>query len=90
MTEENQADTPTEDQEPAQTTVGLGLSDLALMANIIQVTSERGAIKANEMQVVGALYTKLVAFVNANAPAPEITSEEESNEESEVEIPEEE
>jgi hypothetical protein len=90
MTEDTQADTPTEDQEPAKTTIGLGLSDLALMANIIQVTSERGAIKANEMQVVGALYTKLVAFVNANAPAPEITSEEASNEESEVEIPEEE
>jgi hypothetical protein len=28
------------------------------------------------MQVVGSLYTKLVAFVNANAPAPEITSED--------------
>lgn len=76
MTEETQADTSTEDQSPEQTTIGLGLGDLALMANIIQVTSERGAIKANEMQVVGSLYTKLVAFVNANAPAPEITSED--------------
>jgi hypothetical protein len=90
MTEENQAETTNQDQSQAQTTVGLGLSDLALMANIIQVTTERGAIKANEMQVVGALYTKLVAFVNANAPAPEITSEESTDEESEVEIPEEE
>ncbi len=46
----------------------LGLNDLALMANIIQVTSERGAIKANEMEAVGALYKKLVTFVNANMP----------------------
>lgn len=64
-----------ETQETQETTatevVALGLADLALMANIIQVTSERGAIKANEMQAVGALYTKLVAFVNANAPKPE-------------------
>ena len=92
MTEEIQTEAESQEQaEQAQpTTVALGLNDLALMANIIQVTSERGAIKANEMQVVGALYTKLVAFVNANAPAPEIASEEASNEESEVEIPEEE
>lgn len=49
----------------------LGLNDLALMANIIQVTSERGAIKANEMEAVGALYKKLVTFVNANMPQNE-------------------
>jgi hypothetical protein len=63
----------TEQNEQQTVGVALGLADLALMANIIQVTSERGAIKANEMQTVGALYSKLVAFVNANAPKPEIT-----------------
>ena len=73
MTEETQA---VEQETPG---VALGLGDLALMANIIQVTSERGAIKANEMQAVGALYSKLVAFVNANAPQPE-TTDEDSNE----------
>ena len=90
MTEEIQTETTEAQEQQSQPTVSLGLNDLALMANIIQVTSERGAIKANEMQVVGALYTKLVAFVNANAPAPEITSEEVTDEESESEIPEEE
>lgn len=59
------------DQNETQTSsVALGLADLVLVANIIQVTSERGAIKANEMQAVGALYSKIVAFVNANAPKP--------------------
>ena len=48
----------------------LGLNDLALMANVIQVTGDRGAIKANEMSAVGALYTKIVSFVNANVPQP--------------------
>jgi hypothetical protein len=60
-----------------QPSASLGLSDLALMANIIQVTSERGAIKANEMAAVGTLYTKLVTFVNANVPQqPEADSED--------------
>jgi hypothetical protein len=69
----------TEEAQPTDqvtTGVSLGLGDLALMANIIQVTSERGAIKANEMQAVGALYSKLVAFVNANAPKPNVTDDE--------------
>lgn len=70
-------------EQPQNNPVALGLADLALMANIIQVTSERGAIKANEMQIVGTLYSKLVAFVNTNAPQPETNDEE-------AEIPEEE
>lgn len=71
MTSTTEIETQTPEQsaqnQQAQPIV-IGLSDLVLMANIIQVTSERGAIKANEMQSVGALYSKLVAFVNANAP----------------------
>lgn len=63
-------------EQPQANAVALGLNDLALMANIIQVTSERGAIKANEMQAVGALYSKLVAFVNANTPQPDPTEDE--------------
>ena len=59
----------------------LGLNDLALMANIIQVTSERGAIKANEMEAVGALYTKLVTFVNSNLPKEETTQPTQPTEE---------
>jgi hypothetical protein len=61
--------------EPQASSTTLGLNDLALMANIIQVASERGAIKANEMQAVGSLYSKLIAFVNANAPKTTETNE---------------
>lgn len=56
----------TEQSQPSDAT--LGLADLALMANIIQTTTQRGAIKAEEMEVVGALYKKLAEFVNSNAP----------------------
>lgn len=48
-----------------QDSTTLTLADLALMANIIQVTTERGAIKAPEMAGVGGLYNKLTAFIKA-------------------------
>lgn len=64
-------------EQPASETT-LGLTDLALMANIIQITSQRGAIKAEEMETVGTLYKKLAAFVNANTPAAEESEETET------------
>ena len=44
----------------------LGVNDLKLMANIIEVVSNRGAIKANEMAAVGSLYNVLMNFLVAN------------------------
>ena len=44
----------------------LGVSDLKLAANIIEVVSNRGAIKANEKAAVGDLYNKLMEFIIAN------------------------
>lgn len=55
----------------------LGLNDMALMAQILQVVTERGAIKAGEMEVVGNLYNRIAAFVEANRPAPEEPAVEE-------------
>ena len=69
----------------------LGVNDLHLMAMVIDVVSQRGAIRANEMQNIGALYNKLVNFLLANGiiqdpnapiPAPEgsdMTQEGEEN-----------
>ena len=39
--------------------------DLLKMAQIIQVVSSRGAIKADEMSTVGGLHDKLIAFLVA-------------------------
>ena len=57
---------------------GLSLQDLVLMMNLIRATSERGAIRAEEMTEVGNVYNKLVAFLQysgaikpAEAPATE-------------------
>jgi len=64
-----------ESQAPA-----LGVNDLKLMANIIEVVSNRGAIKANEMAAVGSLYNNLMNFLISNgaiqAEAPEVGDEE--------------
>ena len=69
-------------EDVAPSTPAFGVADLKLMANVLEVVSNRGAIRANEMTAVGALYQKLVAFVNANAPQPEAT--EDTGEEAEV------
>ena len=43
--------------------VNLTLQDLHLCSEIIQVVSGRGAIKPEEMEAVGTLFTKLVTFL---------------------------
>ena len=76
MSEENQA--PAEEQQEV-TAPQLGVNDLKLMANIIEVVSNRGAIKANEMQAVGMLYNNLMTFLVANGavevPQPEVAED---------------
>jgi hypothetical protein len=43
----------------------LTVQDLNTIKAIIDVASQRGAFKANEMQAVGTTYNKLEAFLNA-------------------------
>jgi hypothetical protein len=66
--------TPAAEAQPAPS---LTLQDLVLVAQIIQLTSQRGAFKAEELADVGNLYNKLVVFLQstgaiapANTPAP--------------------
>jgi hypothetical protein len=44
----------------------LALSDLVLLLNLVRVTAERGAIKADEMSAVGLVYEKLFKFLQAS------------------------
>lgn len=65
-------------QQPAQPAPGLTLQDLVLVAQIIQLTTQRGAFKAEELADVGGLYNKLVTFLQSTgaiAPAPAKTEE---------------
>lgn len=62
-----------EQQEAQQSAPSLTLQDLVLVAQIIQLTSSRGAFKAEELTQVGGLYDKLVTFLQSTgaiAPAP--------------------
>ena len=69
---------PAETAESAEAPT-LGVNDLKLMANIIEVVSNRGAIKANEMAAVGSLYNNLMNFLIANGavnvPQPEVADD---------------
>lgn len=50
---------------PATPTPDLTVSDLSALKSIIDVASERGTFKAAELELVGKVYNKLSAFLNA-------------------------
>lgn len=62
MSEENQVEETTTEAQAE----GLSVNDLAVMVNVIDACSKRGAFKPNEMETVGALYTKIVNFLVAS------------------------
>ena len=58
--------TNTEVQEE-QANPELTVQDLGAIKQIIDIASQRGAFKPNEMMAVGSTYTKLETFLNAVA-----------------------
>ena len=76
MSDEMQQAPETTAEQPAQ--VQLQLQDLMLAAQVVQLASQRGAIKAEEMEAVGGLYNRLVTFLQASGalkPAEPATQE---------------
>jgi hypothetical protein len=66
MTEEtNQAVAP--EAAPQQEGAELTITDLNNMKSIIDVASQRGAFKPNEMVLIGQTYNKLTAFLDTVA-----------------------
>jgi hypothetical protein len=57
-----EANTPAQEQAP----IGLSLNDLVTVVQVIQLSSQRGAFRAEELSDVGALYNKLVTFLQAS------------------------
>ena len=58
--EKNTEETPSEQAASPD----LNIQDLSAMKVIIDIASQRGAFKPNEMAVVGQTYNKLVAFLD--------------------------
>lgn len=74
MSEQTQA--PTTEAPNAENTappVDLTVQDLSALKTIIDVASQRGAFKPNEMTVVGTTYTKLENFLAAIAASQQAT-----------------
>ena len=69
----------TTQQAPVQQDIQLQVTDLVLAAQIIQLASQRGAVKAEEMEAVGGVYNRFVAFLQASGalkPADETATAE--------------
>jgi hypothetical protein len=71
MTEEvkdqvEQATAPAQAPEAAPST-DLNISDLVALKSIIEVASQRGAFKANELEAVGKTFNKLNTFLESVA-----------------------
>tara|TARA_B000000609_G_C24171482_1_gene350680 strand:+ start:1574 stop:1834 length:261 start_codon:yes stop_codon:yes gene_type:complete len=67
--QEPQATAPQGEQKPIELTV----QDLGVLRSIIDVASQRGAFKANEMEAVGKTFNKLDSFLQTVQKAEEET-----------------
>ena len=70
MAEETQVENAEAQQTQQQETEApqgpdLNISDLSAIKNIIEVASQRGAFKANELEAVGKTFNKLNTFLEA-------------------------
>jgi hypothetical protein len=65
MTEQTEVQTTTDTATESKPAVDLTVQDLNGLRSIIDVATQRGAFKAGEMEVVGRLYNKLTAFLDA-------------------------
>ncbi len=54
-------------QAPQQQGADLNISDLVALKSILEVASQRGAFKANELEAVGRTFNKLNAFLESVA-----------------------
>ena len=68
-----------QDQKPTAPP-SLQLADLLLVLRLIQASSQRGAIRAEEMSEVGAVYNKLVQFLTAAGAIQPATPQEQPKE----------
>jgi hypothetical protein len=70
------------EEQPAEQSTSLQLTDILLTAQVIQLASQRGAFRAEEFTQVGQLYDRLVAFLKESGalqkqePATEAPAEQ--------------
>ena len=85
MTQEAVAEQPPiTDGEGAQVD-SISLNDLQVLANIVDLASQRGAFRGNELTQVGAVFDKLSAFLQQVAAAQAANAEAQEGEEAPAE-----
>ena len=83
---EAQVDAEAQPQGDQEVPESIGLQDLQLLANIVDLASQRGAFRGNELSQVGAVFDKLSTFLNYVAQQQAEAQDAESVDE-EVEAP---
>ena len=66
---EEQIESAPETEAPEQEDTSISLNDLQVLANIVDLASQRGAFRGNELTQVGAVFDKLSAFLAQVAAA---------------------
>jgi len=79
MSEQTQNETTEEQATAGAPPVDLTVQDLSAIKTIIDVASQRGAFKPNEMTVVGTTYTKLENFLAAIAASQQAQEAEKTD-----------
>lgn len=68
---QTQTEAPAQNGADAPATPDLTISDLQALRTIIDVCTQRGSFRANEMASVGQVYNRLNAFLDHIAPPKE-------------------
>lgn len=64
-----------QEQATQETSTDLTMADLNALRAIVDVAAQRGAFKANEMEMVGKTFNRLNAFLEAAAKSQEQAKE---------------
>ena len=71
MTEEtNTRAVPVQEQEAPAVQGQLGMNDLAILVQAVDIAAKAGAYAGNDMAIIGTSRNNVAAFVKANMPAP--------------------
>lgn len=59
--------------------INLSIADIAMLKQIVEVASQRGAFKAEEMSSVGTVYDKVTAWLEQVVPNEEKSDQGETD-----------
>ena len=83
MSEEQNIDTQEFVDNPDQVVdqaESISLQELQVLAQVVDLASQRGAFRGNELSQVGAVYDRLSSFLSAVAPQQEEAAEAQEGE----------